>query len=113
MNTNSKPSTSSSHSLSKGSQKKPTLLADYLNNNTSNETKPLVRKPPSSQSPIPVPPSKTVPVKLSPQPIYQSQAQNLKMQDIEDDEEYSDEENQYNSKNYKKPQSQNRDVEDD
>ena len=80
--------------MSKGSQKKPTLLTDYLNN----DSKPTPKRP-IQQSQIPAPVPKSNPVK-SYQPVIQSQAQHLKMQDIEDD---SDEDNHVtkNNKNYR------------
>ena len=78
MGSSTKPA-SNSHSLSKGSQKKPTLLADYLNN----DSKPAAKKP-AQQAQIPVP-TKTNSTKSYQPVIQQSQAQNLKMQDIDDD----------------------------
>jgi hypothetical protein len=74
-----------SHSSSKINQKKPTLLTDYLNN----DSKPAAKKQ-AQQVPITVPVAKTNALKSSQSAIQQSQAQHLKMQDIDDD---SDEDN--------------------
>ena len=66
--------------MAKDSQKKPTLLADYLNND------PKSSKKPAQQSFIPALVPKSVPLKPIQQSLIQSQAQNLRMQqDIEDD----------------------------
>ena len=93
MGSSTKPAPNS-HSLSKGNQKKPTLLADYLNN----DSKPAAKKP-IQQAPIPAP-TKSNSAKNYQPVIHQSQAQHLKMQDIDDD---SDEDNHVvkNKKNHR------------
>ncbi len=66
-----------SNSISKSSQKKPTLLADYLNNDQKSSKK-------TSQTNIPIPLPKQNGPKITPSSFAQSQsqAQHLKMQDI-------------------------------
>ncbi len=61
--------------MSKGSQKKPTLLTDYLNNDQKSSKK-------TSQTNIPIPLPKHNTPKIPPSSFAQSQAQHLKMQDI-------------------------------
>lgn len=65
--------------MSKNTVKKPTLLSDYLNN----ENKPLKKPPQASQVPVNLPKSNVQ--KVSPPSNIQSQAHQLRMQNIEDD----------------------------
>ena len=77
--------------MSKNIVKKPTLLSDYL----SNENKPLKKPPQVNPSPITLPKS-NIP-KVSPPSNVQSQAHQLRMQNIEDDsdEDQENEENEF------------------
>lgn len=75
--------------MSKNTAKKPTLLSDYLNNDNK-----LIKKPTQTNfNPVPLP--KSNPQKVSSLSVVQSQAHQLKMQNIDDDSD-GDNENEEN-----------------